>query len=143
MASAADVRDIMGLPAQETAITKDSIINADKKKKEKKKDSGVFQRPEGMHRFGPPCQYITDSVMILTLKIAFDTLFYFRELYNLLYSENKELPCPLIQVFGIEFSQILLQFEASMGPKFVNQDFFLRQIPTSTKDTNRCELNLG
>ena len=69
MASAADVRDIMGLPAQETAITKDSIINADKKKKEKKKDSGVFQRPEGMHR----------------------------ELYNLLYSENKELPCPLIQ----------------------------------------------
>ena len=50
MASAADVRDIMGLPAQETAITKDSIINADKKKKEKKKDSGVFQRPEGMHR---------------------------------------------------------------------------------------------
>ena len=51
MASAADVRDIMGLPAQETAITKDSIINADKKKKEKKKDSGVFQRPEGMHRY--------------------------------------------------------------------------------------------
>ena len=50
MASAADVRDIMGLPAQETAITKDSIINADKKKKEKKKDS-VFQRPEGMHRY--------------------------------------------------------------------------------------------
>ena len=55
MASAADVRDIMGLPAQETAITKDSIINADKKKKEKKKDSGVFQRPEGMHRFDPLC----------------------------------------------------------------------------------------
>ena len=50
MASAADVRDIMGLPAQETAITKDSIINADKKKKEKKKESGVFQRPEGMYR---------------------------------------------------------------------------------------------
>ena len=33
-----------------------------------KKPTGTFTRPEGMHR----------------------------ELYNLLYSENKELPCPII-----------------------------------------------
>jgi len=70
MASAADVRDIMGMAPMETAVTRDSIIGAgEKKRKEKKKDSNTFQRPEGMHR----------------------------ELYNLLYSENKELPCPLIQ----------------------------------------------
>jgi len=69
MASAADVRDIMGMAPQETAITKDSIIGSGRKNREKKKESGVFQRPEGMHR----------------------------EVYNLLYSENKELPCPLIQ----------------------------------------------
>jgi len=69
MASAADVREIMGMAPQDNAITKDSIIGTDRRKKDKKKDSGVFQRPEGMHR----------------------------ELYNLLYSENKELPCPLIQ----------------------------------------------
>ena len=67
MASAADVREIMGMAPQDNTVTKDSIIG---KKKDKKKESGQFQRPEGMHR----------------------------ELYNLLYSENKELPCPLIQV---------------------------------------------
>ena len=67
MASAADVRDIMGLPAQETAITKDSIINADKKKKEKKKDS-VFQRPEGMHRY-----------IVAMLKYHIKTLKYFSQ----------------------------------------------------------------
>jgi len=68
MASAADVRDIMGMDPQDNAITRDQIFGNDKKKT-KKSNSNVFQRPEGMHR----------------------------ELYNLLYSENKDLPCPLIQ----------------------------------------------
>jgi len=68
MASSADVRDIMGMAPQDTTITKDSILGTDKKKV-KKSVGNTFQRPEGMHR----------------------------ELYNLLYSENKELPCPLIQ----------------------------------------------
>lgn len=68
MASSADVRDIMGMAPQDTAITKDLILGTDKKKS-KKSVGNTFQRPEGMHR----------------------------ELYNLLYSENKELPCPLIQ----------------------------------------------
>jgi DNA methyltransferase 1-associated protein 1 len=68
MASAADVRDIMGMAPQDNTITRDQILGTDKKKS-KKSAGNVFQRPEGMHR----------------------------ELYNLLYSENKDLPCPLIQ----------------------------------------------
>jgi len=67
MASAADVRDIMGMAPLDTTVTKDSILGNEKKKL-KKVGTQVFQRPEGMHR----------------------------ELFNLLYSENKELPCPLI-----------------------------------------------
>merc|ERR1719189_3155487 len=51
----------------DTTVTKDSILGNEKKKL-KKVATQVFQRPEGMHR----------------------------ELFNLLYSENKELPCPLI-----------------------------------------------
>lgn len=68
MASAADVRDIMGMAPQDTTITRDQILGTDKKKS-RKSAGNVIQRPEGMHR----------------------------ELYNLLYSENKDLPCPLIQ----------------------------------------------
>ena len=88
MASSEDVRDIMGLPAQDTTITKDFILGQGQKKYTKLfclmfvwvqftlivsclraiKKTGTFARPEGMHR----------------------------ELYNLLYSENKELPCPII-----------------------------------------------
>jgi len=68
MASSADVRDIMGMAPADSTITKDQILGTDKKKP-KKSVGSTFQRPEGMHR----------------------------ELYNLLYSENKELPCPLIQ----------------------------------------------
>ncbi|XP_023330940.1 DNA methyltransferase 1-associated protein 1 [Eurytemora carolleeae] len=67
MASAADVREIMGITPLDTTITKDHILGNDKKRLKKAVQPG-FQRPEGMHR----------------------------ELYNLLYSENKELPCPLI-----------------------------------------------
>jgi len=66
MASSEDVRDIMGLPAMDNTITKDFILGQGQKKAIKK--TGTFARPEGMHR----------------------------ELYNLLYSENKELPCPII-----------------------------------------------
>ena len=44
-----------------------------------KKPAGTFTRPEGMHR----------------------------ELYNLLYSENKELPCPIIPT-GINCSMSVL-----------------------------------
>ena len=43
------------------------------------KKTGTFARPEGMHR----------------------------ELYNLLYSENKELPCPIIPT-GINCSMNIL-----------------------------------
>jgi len=68
MASSADVREIMGMAPADTTLTKELIIGADKKKA-KKSGGPTFSRPEGMHR----------------------------ELYNLLYSENKELPCPLIQ----------------------------------------------
>lgn len=68
MASAADVRDIMGMAPQDTTITREQILGTDKKKS-RKSVGNVIQRPEGMHR----------------------------ELYNLLYSENKEIPCPLIQ----------------------------------------------
>jgi len=51
----------------DNTLTKDLILGTDKKKAIKK-PTGTFTRPEGMHR----------------------------ELYNLLYSENKELPCPII-----------------------------------------------
>merc|ERR1719411_114922 len=51
----------------DTTITKEQIIGTDKKRS-KKSGQPTFTRPEGMHR----------------------------ELYNLLYSENKELPCPLM-----------------------------------------------
>jgi len=68
MASTEDVRDIMGLPVQDNTITKDSILGTDRRKSIKKNAGASFSRPEGMHR----------------------------ELYNLLYSENKELPCPII-----------------------------------------------
>jgi len=67
MASAADVREIMGITPLDNTITKDHILGNDKKKTKKSLGQGLT-RPEGMHR----------------------------ELYNLLYSENKELPCPLI-----------------------------------------------
>eukprot|EP00088_Acartia_fossae_P039544 TRINITY_DN4116_c0_g1_i5.p1 TRINITY_DN4116_c0_g1~~TRINITY_DN4116_c0_g1_i5.p1 ORF type:complete len:504 (-),score=121.45 TRINITY_DN4116_c0_g1_i5:512-2023(-) len=67
MASAADVRDIMGMAPLDNTVTKDSILGNDKKRF-KKAPAQIFHKPEGMHR----------------------------ELYNLLYSENKELPCPLI-----------------------------------------------
>ena len=71
MASAADVREIMGMAPLDTAVTKDTILGTDRRKSSKKAGAGgggMTTRPEGMHR----------------------------ELYNLLYSENKELPCPLI-----------------------------------------------
>jgi len=69
MASSEDVRDIMGLPLQDNTLTKDHILGTDKKKAAARKSAGLtFTRPEGMHR----------------------------ELFNLLYSENKELPCPII-----------------------------------------------
>lgn len=67
MASSADVRDIMGMAPTDNTITKEQILGTDKKKA-KKVAGHTFTRPEGMHR----------------------------ELYNLLYSENKELPCPLM-----------------------------------------------
>jgi len=67
MASSADVREIMGMAPVDTTITKEQIIGSDKKRS-KKSGQPTFTRPEGMHR----------------------------ELYNLLYSENKELPCPLM-----------------------------------------------
>jgi len=57
----------MGMAPLDTTVTKDLILGNEKKKL-KKVATQVFQRPEGMHR----------------------------ELFNLLYSENKELPCPLI-----------------------------------------------
>ena len=133
MASAADVRDIMGLPAQETAITKDSIINADKKKKEKKKESGVFQRPEGMHRWSA----VYSSTTTKTCNLLLHTIY--RELYNLLYSENKELPCPLIQVLKeFLFLPLVFQWKHGVLLPLEYKIIFLRRTLTSTKGTNRC-----
>ena len=67
MASSADVRDIMGLggASGSSEITREMILGPDKPKKYKKPDGP--RRPEGMAR----------------------------ELYNLLYSDNKDVP-PLI-----------------------------------------------
>jgi len=59
----------MGLPMQDNTLTKDLILGTDKKKSANKRTTGTnFTRPEGMHR----------------------------ELFNLLYTENKDLPCPII-----------------------------------------------
>jgi len=57
----------MGMAPIDNTVTRDSILGIDKKRL-KRAPTQIFQKPEGMHR----------------------------ELYNLLYSENKELPCPLI-----------------------------------------------
>ena len=70
MANSADVRDIMGLSANSgpTEITKEMILGTDKPKKiYPKKSDTAMKRPEGMAR----------------------------ELYNLLYNDNKDAP-PLI-----------------------------------------------
>jgi DNA methyltransferase 1-associated protein 1 len=70
MASSADVRDIMGLGGNTgpQEITKEMILGTDKPKKVyPKKSDGIMKRPEGMAR----------------------------ELYNLLYNDNKDAP-PLI-----------------------------------------------
>merc|ERR1719347_1172014 len=54
---------------QDNTLTKDLILGTDKKKSANKRTTGTnFTRPEGMHR----------------------------ELFNLLYTENKDLPCPII-----------------------------------------------
>jgi len=58
----------MGMAPIDNTVTKQSILGSADKKRMKKTTSQALPRPEGMHR----------------------------ELYNLLYSENKELPCPLI-----------------------------------------------
>lgn len=89
MASAADVRDIMGMSPIDNTITKNHILGNDKKRS-KKTGQGVMQRPEGMHR----------------------------ELYNLLYSENKELPCPLIPT-DTSKDQGYKQMRAKLGMKKV------------------------
>ena len=70
MASSADIRDIMGLSAggRPQEVTKEMILGTDKPKKiYPKKSDTVMKRPEGMAR----------------------------ELYNLLYNDNKDAP-PLI-----------------------------------------------
>ena len=70
MASSADIRDIMGLAAsgRPGEVTKEMILGTDKPKKiYPKKSDTAMKRPEGMAR----------------------------ELYNLLYNDNKDAP-PLI-----------------------------------------------
>lgn len=89
MASAADVREIMGITPLDNTLTKDYILGTDKKRI-KRPAQQVFQRPEGMHR----------------------------ELYNLLYSENKELPCPLIPT-DTSKDQGYKQMRAKLGMKKV------------------------
>merc|ERR1719411_42832 len=73
----------------DTTITKEQIIGTDKKRS-KKSGQPTFTRPEGMHR----------------------------ELYNLLYSENKELPCPIIPTDSSK-DQGYKQMRAKLGMRKV------------------------
>ena len=82
MASSADIRDIMGLSAggRPQEVTKEMILGTDKPKKiYPKKSDTVMKRPEGMAR----------------------------ELYNLLYNDNKDAP-PLIPT-----GKLLLEYPKS------------------------------
>lgn len=90
MASSADVREIMGMAPLDTTVTKDLILGTEKKRLKRPQPATVSQRPEGMHR----------------------------ELYNLLYSENKELPCPLIPTDSSK-DQGYKQMRAKLGMRRV------------------------
>ena len=87
MASSADIRDIMGLAAsgRPGEVTKEMILGTDKPKKiYPKKSDTAMKRPEGMAR----------------------------ELYNLLYNDNKDAP-PLIPTgkLLLEYRKRLLRNE--------------------------------
>ncbi|KAF4521301.1 hypothetical protein B566_EDAN002305 [Ephemera danica] len=84
----ADVRDILELePSAVDAVTKDSILGSEKVKKKPKPLKEVARRPEGMHR----------------------------ELYALLYTDNKDAP-PL---FPTDTGQGYKQMKAKLGMRKV------------------------